>query len=215
MFCYCFDIRPSTSDDDGSSKADRIYIHPLLLRLDKMTTYLLTSATWIDNPVALNGAFGEDSVIVFKSPVFHNKGSITSANNSDNTSINFLSDSGSVLLHISLRVAQNAIVLNTRPHGGGWGPEERLTLSTSFTSPEPMITVYNRGRDFKITLGSAVHYYKRRINELATKLAYGINAGQNIPIFSNPLPANVIKMDHLLETLAPISTNNVRAVDFS
>lgn len=164
-----------------------------------MTSYLIHA----NGTAILNEEFGEDSVVVFKSSTIKSSNQITAPSNFDNTSLNLISKSGSTLLHISLRTHQNTIVLNTKANGGGWGEEEYVSLD-SVRGGNHMIAVYERNNTYMILFGTTVHHiYKKRINEKGAKIQYGINTGQNLPIFSDPIPVNVFKMDNLLKTLSP------------
>lgn len=173
-----------------------------------MTTYLLSPITGPKFPTPttpLATPFDEDSVAVFKSPVFQPAASIQSTG-FDNTSLNFIGPSGSILLHISLRSSLDDIVLNSLPQGGGWGAEEIIRpFRAWFSTGQPMIVVYNRGDGFRVTLGSEVYFYKKRINEDAVTFAYGISQGQNIPCFSNPLPMDVFKVGQILQIVGPVA----------
>jgi hypothetical protein len=111
----------------------------------------------------------------------------TGTNTIDNTAFNLLDKAGDILLHISFRRPENAIVFNTCPKNGGWGKEERVTLSGTFIGADTTVTVYDHGNRYQILIDyHTVHYYEKRINQPTSCVSYTINENQTPP-FSNPI----------------------------
>ncbi|KAH6911073.1 Galectin-3 [Coprinopsis sp. MPI-PUGE-AT-0042] len=147
----------------------------------------------LKDKTALNEPLKENGIIVFQSGSLDLKPSPNvGPTGIDNTSINLLNSQDDILLHISIRRLENAIVFNTRPHNGGWGNEERIPLKGAFTDRrDPTITVYDHPDRLQIMFDyKTVHYYNKRIRDKVSKLSYQINQGQTPP-FSDVLAVNV------------------------
>ncbi|KAH6912476.1 Galectin-3 [Coprinopsis sp. MPI-PUGE-AT-0042] len=117
----------------------------------------------------------------------------------DNTSINLLSSQDDILLHISIRRQEGAIVLNSCTNTEGWGIEERIPLTETFTDPvNPTITVYDHPDRLQLAFDyKNVHYYTKRVNDEVARLSYNINEGQT-PVFSEVLVVNVVYFDDIM-----------------
>ncbi|EDR12978.1 galectin [Laccaria bicolor S238N-H82] len=128
--------------------------------------------------VTLKTPFKAENIIVFQSA----KLDLTPSTGPgiDNTAVNILDAAGDVLLHVSIRRAENAIVLNSRPANGARGTEERVPLKGLFVNaPNTTITVYDHGDRFQILIDyKTVHYYAKRIQANGTAILYTINPGQ-------------------------------------
>jgi Galactoside-binding lectin len=147
----------------------------------------------IKGKTTLNEPLKPNGIIVFQSGSLDLKPSPNlGPTGIDNTAINLLSVKDDILLHISIRRRENAIVFNTCPNGGGWGQEERVPLKGAFTDRrDPTITVYDHPDRLQIMCDyKTVHYYNKRIRDSVAKVSYGINEGQTPP-FSDVLAVNV------------------------
>ena len=148
-----------------------------------MVFYLLP----ITKSVTLKSEFKAENIIVFQSA----KLDLTPSTGSgiDNTAVNILDAAGDYLLHISIRRAQNAIVLNSKTAGGAWGTEERVTLEGRFVDDglNTTIAVYDHGDRYQVLIDyKTIHYYNKRILENGSAVSYTINADQVSP-FSDTL----------------------------
>lgn len=147
-----------------------------------MVFYLLP----ITQTVTLKSQFKAENIIVFQSA----KLDLTPSTGPgiDNTAVNILDAAGDILLHVSIRRAENAIVFNSLPVNGAWGTEERVTLRGLFGNGlNTTITIYDHGDRFQILIDyKTVHYYAKRIQANGTAISYAINPGQISP-FSNTL----------------------------
>jgi hypothetical protein len=147
-----------------------------------MVFYLLP----ITQTVTLKQEFKAENIIVFQSA----KLDLTPSTGSgiDNTAVNLISADSDILLTISIRRTENAIVLNSKPANGNWGTEERVTLKGLFDNGlNTTITVYDHGDRFQILINyNTIHYYVKRIQKNAAAVLYAINPNQVSP-FSDTL----------------------------
>ena len=156
--------------------------------------------------VPLQRAVERGSVVVFQSAFWDPDG----AGANDKTSVNLL-DRGDLLLHISIRNGQNAIVFNSRKAGGKWGAEERERLKGSFVSPNTSITIYDHGDRYEILFsGRTIHFYKKRIDRNATSVSYWIN--QPTSPFSNPLVVSTYTSTSEIFASSPPAHSEIRPV---
>ncbi|KAA8893847.1 galectin [Sphaerosporella brunnea] len=140
----------------------------------------------LDQTVKLSQEFKPDGIIVFHSAILDLNPSKTGTSEIDNTAIN-LKHGNDILLHISIRRKENAVVFNSKTANGNWGAEERIVLKGAFSGPNTTITVYNHGDRFQILFDyHTVHYYNKRIQANADNVSYNRNPDQTPP-FSNPL----------------------------
>ncbi|KAI9458793.1 hypothetical protein HD554DRAFT_1691010 [Boletus coccyginus] len=105
----------------------------------------------------------------------------------DNTALNLRDKDGNLLLHISFRRAENAIVFNTNKVGVGWGQEERVPLDGKIATPasNTAIMVFDFGNHYHILIDyRSVHSYNKRLAGNVRSVSYGVNPGQ-IPVFGN------------------------------
>jgi hypothetical protein len=140
----------------------------------------------IGEKVELKQEFKAENIIVFQSAKLDLTPS--SGTGIDNTYVNIISADNNILLHISIRRAQNAIVLNSRTADGPWGTEERVTLEGRFVNGlNTTITVYDHGDRFQVLIDyNTIHYYEKRIHENGTAVSYNTNEGHTSP-FSDVL----------------------------
>lgn len=156
----------------------------------------------LDGKVQLNEPLKTDSLVVFQSASLDLKPSQT-GNQIDNSALNLLDQQNNVMLHISIRRTENAIVFNSREHNGNWGKEERVTLKDRFVGPNVTVTVYDHGDRYQILIDyRTVYYYNKRIRGDCTTCSYSMNQGQS-PVFSNPIAVNTYK------TMANMMANGV------
>ena len=108
----------------------------------------------------------------------------------DNTSIYLLNSANDVVLVLSFRRFQDAVVLNTRPAGGSWQGEVIIKglqkmFGTSLSAA--CIVVKDLGSSFQIfTNGNELAVFQKRISGEAVKAQYGVNSGTH-STFSDPL----------------------------
>ena len=147
-----------------------------------MVFYLLP----ITQTVTLKTPFKAENIIVFQSA----KLDLTPSTGPgiDNTAVNILDALGDVLLHISIRRKEDAIVLNSRPANGIWGQEERVPLKGLFVdAPNTTITVYDHGDRYQVLIDyKTIYYFVKRIKENGNAVLYSINPDQISP-FSDTL----------------------------
>ena len=148
-----------------------------------MVFYLLP----ITQTVTLKTPFKAENIIVFQSA----KLDLTPSPGPgiDNTAVNILDALGDVLLHVSIRRKEDAIVLNSKPANGPWGTEERVPLKGLFVSdaPNTTITVYDHGDRFQVLIDyKTIYYFVKRIKENGNAVLYYINPDQVSP-FSDTL----------------------------
>ena len=147
-----------------------------------MVFYLLP----ITQTVTLKTPFKAENIIVFQSA----KLDLTPSTGPgiDNTAVNILDALGDVLLHISIRRKEDAIVLNSRPANGIWGQEERVPLKGLFVdAPNTTITVYDHGDRYQVLIDyKTIYYFVKRIQKNGTAVLYSINPDQISP-FSDTL----------------------------
>jgi Galactoside-binding lectin len=136
--------------------------------------------------VQLTSPFRAESIAIIRST------KLAFAPSQNATGINFVSAAGNILLHISIRPGSNAVVFNSKLKDGAWGPEEHITFNGRFKDPNPSITVYDHGDRFQVLFDFAtVIYYKKRISEDATTVAYNVDAAKGLG-FSDPLTVEVV-----------------------
>ncbi|EAU85786.2 galectin-1 [Coprinopsis cinerea okayama7 len=135
---------------------------------------------FVNNQIKLQDDFKAEAVATIRSSVFNSKGGTTV--------FNFLSAGENILLHISIRPGENAIVFNSRTKGGAWGPEERVPYAGKFKGPNPSITVLDHGDRFQILFDNATAiYYTKRIKENAAAIAYSAENS----LFSSPVTVDI------------------------
>ncbi|KAH7907333.1 galectin [Hygrophoropsis aurantiaca] len=145
----------------------------------------------ITTAVQLKNEFKQECIVDFQSAKLDLKPQSLGANQIDNTSINLLSSKNDVLLHVSIRRAENAIVFNAHEADQDWGKEERVQLEGRFTGPDTVITVVDHGDRYQIlTDYRTAHYFTKRIKMNANQLSYMINKNQISP-FSDTLACQV------------------------
>jgi hypothetical protein len=134
----------------------------------------------IGEKVELKQEFKAENIIVFQSAKLDLTPS--SGTGIDNTYVNIISADNNILLHISIRRAQNAIVLNSRTADGPWGTEERVTLEGRFVNGlNTTITVYDHGDRFQVLIDyNTIHYYEKRIQRM-------VLPSRTIPTRATPL----------------------------
>ena len=147
-----------------------------------MVFYLLP----ITKTVTLKSEFKAEDIIVFQSA----KLDLTPSTGPgiDNTAVNILDAAGDVLLHVSIRRKEDAIVLNSKPADGPWGTEERVPLKGLFGNvPNTTISVYDHGDRFQVLIDyKTIYYFVKRIQKNGTAVLYSINPDQISP-FSDTL----------------------------
>nr|BAJ72707.1 galectin homolog [Laccaria amethystina] len=152
-----------------------------------MVFYLLP----LSQTVQLAQPFQAENIIVFQSAQLDltpNPG-----RGHDNTSVNIFSAAGDILLTISIRRAENAIVMNSLPASGNWGTEESVPLEGRFVNGglNTTITVYDHGDRFQVLIDyNTIHYYAKRIQKNGTAVSYLTD--QASP-FSNTLAVTTYK----------------------
>lgn len=105
----------------------------------------------------------------------------------DGTMINLLSNEHDILLHVCVRRAQNAIVFNSKPRGGAWQSEERVSLAGVFGRTDATVVVRRQASDWLVLVdGRLIKTSQRRIDKPATAVAYSADIGRR-PVFSVPL----------------------------
>lgn len=132
----------------------------------------------------------------------------------DNTSLNLWDNQGDLLLHISFRRAEDAIVFNTDIVGSGWGREERVTLFGKIATPayKTAIIVFDFVDRYHILIDyRTVHSYKKRLFANVRSVSYRVNVGQR-PIFGDRMQmvtysSMELIMDQLYSSGSPISTS--------
>ncbi|KAI9454510.1 hypothetical protein HD554DRAFT_2043017 [Boletus coccyginus] len=133
----------------------------------------------------------------------------------DNTNLNLRDNDGNVLLHISFRRAENAIVFNTKKVGVGWGQEERVPLDGKIATPasNTAIMVFDFGNHYQILIDyRSVHSYNKRLaGKNVRSISYGVNPGQT-PVFGNRMQVVTYSsleliMDQLYSSGSPISNS--------
>jgi hypothetical protein len=140
----------------------------------------------LDQTINLKRDFKPDGIMVLHSATLDLTPSQTGTGEIDNTAIN-LKHGGDILLHISIRRKEDAVVFNSKTANGNWGTEERVPLQGTFRGPNTTITVYNHGDRFQILFDyHTIHYYNKRIQANANSVSYGRNPNQTPP-FSDTL----------------------------
>ncbi|KAG2074672.1 hypothetical protein BDR04DRAFT_1092886 [Suillus decipiens] len=132
----------------------------------------------------------------------------------DNTSLNLQDNKKNLLLHISFRRAENAIVFNTRKIGVGWGSEERVPLDGKILTPaiQTVIMIFDFDTHYHILIDyRTVHSYKKRLPGNVRSVSYHVNPGQN-PVFGNRMQVVTYSsmgliMDQLYSSGSPISNS--------
>ena len=142
----------------------------------------------IAQAVPLKEEFKAENIIVFQSA----KLDLTSnpAPDIDNTAVNIVGTADDVLLQVSIRRKENAIVLNSRPANGPWGKEERVPLKGLFVGLNTTITVYDHGDRYQVLIDyKTIHYFVKRFDkENGAAVLYSINPDQST-VFSGTLAA--------------------------
>lgn len=96
-----------------------------------------------------------------------------------------------ILLHISVRRAQNYIDFNTR-RGNTWGHGKRVSLSGVFSGPGAVIKVAVSHTSYEISFDSSsvTHTFPKAIQGDATAVSYYEDENR-APTFSNPVIAAI------------------------
>jgi len=121
------------------------------------------------------------------------------------TNIRLYNDKGDVILEISIRRAQNAVVFNAQAKESvldGWGQPESIPLSMFNPSPSTSgltILVCDRGDKYQILFNlSTVHYFVKRFRGPATSVEYlDKSHGKPTSTLSQTLTVNVQRIDAL------------------
>ncbi|KAG2063839.1 hypothetical protein BDR04DRAFT_1122996 [Suillus decipiens] len=132
----------------------------------------------------------------------------------DNTSLNLQDHDKNLLLHISFRRAENAIVFNTKKSGAGWGPEERVPLDGKISTPasQTAIMIFDFETHYHILIDyRTVHSYKKRLPGNVRSVSYHVNPGQK-PVFGDRMQVVTYSsmeliMDQLYSSGSPISNS--------
>ncbi|KAF8550246.1 hypothetical protein OG21DRAFT_1514251 [Imleria badia] len=132
----------------------------------------------------------------------------------DNTNLSLWDNHSNVLLTISFRRVENAIVFNTNTVGKGWGKEERVPLDGKIATPasKTAIMVFDFGNHYHILIDyRTVHSYNKRLTGNVRSVSYGVNPGQ-IPVFGNRMQVVTYSsmeliMDQLYSSGSPISNS--------
>ncbi|KAH6886713.1 hypothetical protein BKA70DRAFT_1165193 [Coprinopsis sp. MPI-PUGE-AT-0042] len=127
--------------------------------------------------------------------VFHAPGiDLHSKGRNDNSNINLMNQQGDIILHISFRRAQNAIVFNDRKYNGAWGTEQRIPFKDVFADGVPAkIEILGRG-DWEIVLGEdgpRFTFPQRLPNNGLAAVAYKVKDGEGPPLFIGQLLCEV------------------------
>ena len=142
----------------------------------------------LSETASLDKPFATGSTIVFLSPAYD--ATPDSGPKHDNSSVNLVHEKD-ILLTISIRRAENRIILATRQNGV-WEPNPPETpLKGVFAGPGAIIRVTSTPSSFEVSFDASrtVHTYLKRINADATAVSYQIDNQR--PVFSNPLIAEV------------------------
>ncbi|KAM0541825.1 hypothetical protein ACHAPJ_013074 [Fusarium lateritium] len=103
----------------------------------------------------------------------------------DNTNVNIRSAQDDILLHISFRRAVNQIVFNSKPSGGNWGEEERVSLMGVFSRTDVTISIRLESDTYEVYVDdSIIKTYKKRIIKDAQKVSYETNSKS---VFTDPI----------------------------
>ncbi|KAF7367522.1 FAD/NAD(P)-binding domain-containing protein [Mycena sanguinolenta] len=157
-------------------------------------------------PQELQLAFGHQ--VTFAEP-FGDGGSIVFYSNTvnlvshycspiDNTYVEMSSDDD-ILLRMSVRRVENAIVFNSRPSGGPWGQEERIPLQDVFELTDATITFRLQSSTWFILADAIViASYNSLVQKPATRASYSGN-DEHALVFSNPLRVTVAPPPHSYE----------------
>lgn len=110
----------------------------------------------------------------------------------DNSNVN-LHWGNNILLHISIRRAENRIIFDTQ-RGSAWDDRlEVIPLRGVFTGRRPTIGVVARANSYDIFFdGRRLHSYTKRIIADATAISYRTNPNQSL-VFSNPIEVDVFE----------------------
>lgn len=121
------------------------------------------------------------------------------------TDIRLLNKTADVVLQISIRRAQNAVVFNAQARESlldGWGQPESIPLN--IVNPSPLtsgltISVCDRGDKYQILFNlTTVHYFAKRFLGPATSVEYlDKSFGNSTPTLSEELTVDVRKIDTL------------------
>jgi hypothetical protein len=96
----------------------------------------------------------------------------------DNTGVNLVSAENDMLLHVSVRRKENAIVLNARLDAASWGTEERVPLAGAFEQKTATITALVQDASFVVLIdGIVVHTFAKRISKDVRGISYRANSG--------------------------------------
>jgi Galactoside-binding lectin len=109
------------------------------------------------------------------------------------TRINFLSEDGDILLHISMRPGLKTVVFNSRTKDAAWqaAGEEVITFEDRFKNVNPTITIYDHGDRFQVLFdGATVKYFTKRSEKEVAAIFYGGDETKGLG-FSNPLTVDV------------------------
>ncbi|PVF99326.1 galectin [Serendipita vermifera] len=149
--------------------------------------------------VTLKSELKADGIVIFQSAKLDLHPSPTGTNTIDNTALNLI-NGNDILLTISIRRVENAVVFNSMLNNG-WGNEERIPLQGAFKGNDTTVMVYDHGDRYQILFNyHTVKYYNKRSQKNATSLSYAINADQVSP-FSDSIAANTYtSMAKLLPT---------------
>ncbi|KAF8550243.1 hypothetical protein OG21DRAFT_442115 [Imleria badia] len=118
----------------------------------------------IGNHVYMGSDITTDGIIAFW-PVSYDR-TPDLKHGADNTSLNLWDNDSNLLLHISFRRVENAIVFNTKTNAKGWGREERVPLDGKIATPanQTAIMVFDFGNYYHILIGyRTVHSYNKRL----------------------------------------------------
>ncbi|KAE8363174.1 hypothetical protein BDV27DRAFT_159078 [Aspergillus caelatus] len=131
------------------------------------------------NSLCFRQQLGTDSVIIVKSALVD----LTppSPSESDMTQLSITNGLGDIVFHISIRRTQCAIIFNTKPASGQWGPEVEVQLERHFRGQdEATILIHDQGEGYETFVNwTHVHWFEKRIWPTAPQaIHYGLSDGQ-------------------------------------
>ncbi|KAJ7690387.1 hypothetical protein B0H17DRAFT_936144, partial [Mycena rosella] len=104
------------------------------------------------------------------------------------TSLNLVAENNDIVLHISFRRDENAIVVNARS-SAGWLSEERTSFGNKLEGNNYTVTVYDHGDRYQIAFnGRTGHYFTKQIQADVAALQYFVDLGHQT-LLSDPVVA--------------------------
>jgi hypothetical protein len=137
----------------------------------------------VNGVVELSQRVSGDGIIMFRSS------ELNRASASSHAMLNLLAEDSAIVLHISFRREEDAIVFNARNSAGCWLTEKRISFGDRLKGNNHTVTVFDHGDRYQIAFnGRTGHYFTKQIRADVAFLQYSVDTGHQA-LLSGPVVA--------------------------